>query len=92
MIVNQVLCDVCGRPFRFNKRCRDQSKEVTVIGLSRTKEWDTRSLFPHLCEGCAAKIDLALAAQKNGLDTRRILLERFHEINEERKERLGTNG
>ena len=92
MIITQVLCDVCGRPFRHNKRCRDQSKEVTVIGMSRTKEWDTRSLFPHLCEGCAAKIDLALAAQKNGLETRRILLERFREVNEERKEKLGTNG
>ena len=92
MIVNQILCDVCGRPFRFHERCRDQSKEVTVVGLSRTKEWDTRSLFPHLCKGCAAKIDLALAAQKNGLDTRRILLERFREINEERKEKLGTKG
>lgn len=92
MIVTQILCDVCGKPFRQNKRCRDNSKEVTVVGLSCTKEWDTRSLFPHLCEGCAAKIDLALAAQKNGLSTRAILLEKFRAINEERKERLGTNG
>ena len=92
MIITQVLCDFCGKPFRFNKRCRDQSKEVTVVGLSRTKEWDTRTLFPHLCEGCAAKLDVALAACKNGMTTRGILLERYHKLNEERKERLGTNG
>lgn len=92
MIITQVLCDVCGRPFRQHERCRDQAKEVTVTGFSRTKEWDTRKLFPHLCEGCAAKIDLALATCKEGMTTRGILLERYHELNEERKERLGTNG
>lgn len=88
MIKTQVLCDFCGKPFREKVR----GKEVTVIGLSITKEWDTRSLFPHLCEGCAGKLDKALAMCKNGITTRSILLERFREINEERKERLGTNG
>ena len=92
MIITQVLCDVCGRPFRQNTRCRDQAKEVTVIGLSRTKEWDTRTLFPHLCEGCAAKIDLALAACKNGMTTRTLIAANYKKLNEERREKLRTKG
>ena len=92
MIITQVLCDVCGRPFRFNERCRDQAKEVTVVGLSRTKEWDTRALFPHLCEGCATKIDLALSDCKNGLTNRARLAAKYKELNDERREKLGTNG
>ena len=92
MIITQVLCDFCGRPFRTNKRCRDNAKEVTVTGFSRTKEWDTRDLFPHLCEGCATKLDLALARCKNGICPKDVLLEKYKQINEERKKKLGTNG
>lgn len=92
MIITQVLCDFCGKPFRHNKRCRDNAKEVTVTGFSRTKEWDTRDLFPHLCEGCATKLDLALARCKSGMDHRAVLLEKYKQINEERKKKLGTDG
>lgn len=92
MIVTQVLCDFCGKPFRHNKRCHDNTKEVTVTGFARTKEWDTKELFPHLCEGCAGKLDLALAACKNGMTTQTLLAEHYRKINDARREKLGTDG
>ena len=92
MIVTQVLCDFCGKPFRHERSSDDHSKEVTVTGFARTKEWDTRDLFPHLCAGCADKLDVALAACKNGMTKQALLAERNSRLNEERRKRLGTNG
>ena len=92
MIITQVICDFCGKPFRHNKRAHPNSKEVTVTGFARTKEWDTRDLFPHLCEGCAGKLDVALAACKNGMTKQALLADQFGKLNAERREKLGTNG
>lgn len=92
MFVTQLVCDFCGKPFRNHKRCYDNSKEVTVMGLARTKEWNTKELFPHLCQSCANKLDLALAACKNGMTVQALLTEQYRKINDARREELGSNG
>lgn len=83
MIVNQVLCDFCGNPLPV---------EDGSVKLHRTKEWDTRLIFPHLCEKCAAKIDYVLLAEKNDAIKRGEISIKNTKLNAERRERLGTKG
>lgn len=91
MIKTQVFCDFCEKPIPEMTMVLD-GNEVPCVDLAITKEWDTRSLFPHLCKSCADKIDNALLKMKTGMTHKKELAVKYAKINAERKERLGTKG
>jgi predicted nucleic acid-binding Zn ribbon protein len=84
MIKTQVLCDVCMQPM--------PEDENNIIHLYRTKECDTRSLYPYLCKSCAEKIDAALRKFKDDTQHEKELAAKFAKANAERKKQLGTKG
>lgn len=63
MFKTTVHCDVCGEELKIVRK-HTPFGEVDVIKTYRTKQWDTSTLFPHLCEACAAKIDNGLLEAK----------------------------
>lgn len=91
MIRTAVLCDVCERPLPIEE-IEDDGSVIKYTKIHTTKEWDTRVLFPHLCENCAQKIDAALLHLKNRATMQQIIMERNTKLNAERRERLKTNG
>lgn len=84
MIKVVALCDFCEQPIRED--------EDRILYTHRTKEWNTRILFPHLCERCATKLDQVILKVKNGETYRRAIMLRNAELNAERRERLSTKG
>lgn len=96
------VCNVCGRPLAVHIANRkalglDRMDELgeedfEFIGMYRTKEWDTRTLFPLLCESCACCIDRALRKMKTEMCHKEMLLMKYRALNSERRGRLGTKG
>lgn len=84
MVKLRVICDICERPL--------PEDDDGIIYTHRTKEWDTRNLFPCLCERCASKVDQALLSMKNSETHRRAIMERNKKLNDERREKLNTKG
>jgi hypothetical protein len=85
----KVVRDICERPFPIDYT---PPGPWNITGFGTTKEWNTRKLFPHLCESCAGKIDLVIAKFKDEVAVEALINERNRKINEERKKRLGTKG
>ena len=93
MIKTQVICDFCERPVPLHPMEIDgKIYEEVAIDLARTKVYNTRDLFPHLCKSCAARIDAVLIKYKTSISLQAELCAKFAKANEERKERLGTKG
>lgn len=84
MIKHLVVCDFCEKPL--------PEDENNNVYLHVTKEWDTRHIFPHLCESCANKLDMVILRVKNGETYKRTLMKRNAKLNAERREKLGTKG
>lgn len=59
-------CDVCDKKLEVVKKITPFG-EVEVVKTYRTKVWNTSTLFPHLCESCALKIDNQLLETKLNL-------------------------
>lgn len=83
----KIVCDFCDRPLNT-----EMVDGVEVIKHFYTKECNTRTLFPHLCEDCALKIDSAVAKFKEDTLKQIDISTRNNKINEARKELLGTRG
>jgi hypothetical protein len=83
MIRVYVACDICKQPLEV---------EDDFVKRGSTKEWDTRDLFHDLCPSCAANIDRALFKMKTGITTQQAVMANNKKLNNERKEKLGTNG
>jgi len=66
MIKHTVCCDVCGLPLPI-RRFRTPAGVFECIETARTEQWDTRSIFPHLCKKCALTIDNELLKTKNDI-------------------------
>lgn len=79
-----VICDFCEKPLPI-----EGENNVT---LHRTKTIDTRDLFPHLCEGCATKLDLAVKHCKKRTATKSELAAKMARINAERRAYSNTKG
>ena len=92
MIETIVICDCCGEPLPVETVHSIDGKTIDNVRLFTTKEWDTKTLFPHLCENCASKIDMALWKVKSEAIAERLINNRNRKLNAERRERLGTNG
>lgn len=75
------VCDFCDKPLEY-----DGSRYV----IYRTKQLDTRDVLPHLCKSCANKLDDIFA--RLYVPERMDLLEKATELNQARRERLGTKG
>lgn len=88
-----VRCDFCGRKIkRIKEYCPECGDMFLLLPLAKTKVWDTRSLFPHLCENCAGKLDQCMELMQNGMQKRGEIMMRNAEINKKRREILDTNG
>lgn len=96
------LCNVCGRPLAviaidpktldLDPKDYEEGERIECLGMYRTKEWNTRDLFPSLCETCACAIDRALLKMKTDMCHREAMLMKYKALNVERRERLGTKG
>lgn len=75
------VCDFCDKPLEY-----DSSRYV----IYRTKQLDTRNIFPNLCKSCAEKLDDIFS--RLYVPERMDLLEKATELNKARRERLGTKG
>ena len=84
MIKTVVYCDFCEKPI--------PEDENDNVYLHKTKEFDTRAKYPHLCNSCAFKLDDVMRDYKLELAHQASLASKFKQINKERKERLGTEG
>lgn len=84
MISMAVFCDFCGQHMCPN--------DEGIIMTSKTKEIDTRKLYPHLCERCATKIDEAVRFDRGRRKTKSEIAAQMAKINAERRERLNTKG
>lgn len=88
------VCDFCNRTMP-TKLIEDESNPedfIVTTELCRTKTWDTKKLFPHLCQNCADKLDFVY-----GVARRQILKEidisaRNSVINVKRRTELGSKG
>ena len=80
----KVCCDICERPMVV--------EDGNTIKLFRTREIDTRKLYPNMCENCSNKIDEAVRYDRNRYMRKSEILARMNRLNKERKERLRTEG
>ena len=84
MIALTIFCDVCDKPMLPD--------EDGIVQTRVTKEWNTKKIFPHLCEKCAGKLDRALAKMKCEISYQQAILATNSKLNNERRERLSTRG
>lgn len=77
----KIVCDFCDRPLEFD------GEGYTIY---RTKQINTLARFPHLCKSCADKLDDIFYSIE--IEKRRDLIEKVKEVNQARRERLGTKG
>ena len=86
-------CDFCERKIKpVKRRCGECFNEIEMLPIYRTRVWDTRKLFPELCENCAGKLDRALSLMQHGLTCREMALRRYAELNRIRRAELGSDG
>ena len=81
------VCDFCERPLLIRN-----FEGVDAAGYYVTKEWNTKSLFPCLCESCAGKLDAAIKKVKDEAALNSLIAARNAKLNAERKQKLGTKG
>ena len=83
----RVICDICERPMPLT-----EIEGVETVVLHNTKEWNTKTLFPYLCEKCAAKLDSALLKMKTDMNLQQHYAERFAWLNAKRRGETGSKG
>lgn len=77
----KIVCDFCDRPLEFD------GERYTMY---KTKKVNTLALFPHLCKSCADKLDKMFCSLE--MAKRKDFIEKTNEVNQARRERLGTKG
>jgi hypothetical protein len=85
-------CDWCDRQLPVTITGEGGKDKKITAELTYPKEVNVREYFPYLCESCARKIDIVV-----GLSRERAIMggrvgSVYAEINEARRERLGTKG
>ena len=84
MVKMLVICDFCNNPLPI--------EEGDLVRTFQTKEWNTKSLFPHLCENCAERIDRVLREFKNSTTQECLTAQYYARLNVERRKQIGTEG
>ena len=91
--IQKCYCDFCGREIEMVEDwCRECGVTTRSWPIYRTKAWNTKDLFEHLCKRCAGNLDKALGKMQDDLVKREKIMMRNKALNEQRKERLGTKG
>jgi uncharacterized protein YlaI len=83
MIKMIIACDVCGQELPV---------EGDILLTHRTKEVNTKDIYPHLCKNCADKIDNAIRLGRAQGAKRAELMAKYQKMNAERKKKLGLEG
>ena len=78
-----VICDFCKKPLEI-----EDGRYV----FYRTKRFDTCKLLPYLCKNCAEKLDDIFEVYETRKVNSREVIAKFRELNQARRERLGTKG
>ena len=78
-----IICDFCNKPLEF-----EDGRYI----LYRTKKFNTRNIYPYLCKDCAKKLDNLFEAYEVRKVNGREIIEKFHRLNQERREKIGTKG
>ena len=78
-----VNCDFCNKPLEL-----EDGRYI----LYRTKKINTRKIYPYLCKDCAKRLDDFFEVCESRKGTRIEIIERYHKLNQERREKLGTKG
>lgn len=86
-----INCDFCERPLPV-ETIDDRGETIEYTKLSHTKEWKTRSIFPHLCPSCAEKIDIVLRKYKEDVPKEMLLAKHYAKLNEQRRSMTGSKG
>lgn len=81
------VCDFCERPLEIESVSGTDACKYYI-----TKEWNTKSLFPCLCESCASKLDVTIRKVKDEAVLTNLIAARNAKLNAERKQKLGTKG
>ena len=87
MIETRVFCDFCNQPIPSERK-----DDVENVMMHTTKVWNTKKLFPCLCENCATKLDKALRKIQTDMVLKEHYTNCYAWLNNKRKEELGTKG
>lgn len=85
----KICCDFCNKPLPLEL---DSSVYAFTSKPVKTKELDTRKLFPHLCKECAYKLDQTLILARKTWLKQADISHRNTELNNTRRALLGTKG
>lgn len=80
MIKVIIACDVCRQELPI------QGDNVLT---HRTKEVNTKDIYPHLCKNCADKIDDAIRLGREQSVKKAEVIAKYQKVNDERKKKLG---
>lgn len=84
-------CDWCDKQLPIVVKGEGDMKTATTE-LSFPREINVTKYFPHLCQSCARKIDMIVGLDRGRRLHAGAVLSTYAELNEERRERLGTKG
>lgn len=87
MVEMRTLCDFCNQPMPVV-----DIEGFDTVELFRTKEIDTKKLFPHLCKNCADKLDKTMLLCKKRWLEEGDAVAAIAKRNAERRELLRTKG
>lgn len=84
-------CDWCDKQLPVTVVGSGESKKITAE-LHFPRQVNVRTFFPHLCESCARKIDIVVGLSKEQTLMKSRVSSVYAELNEERRQKLGTSG
>lgn len=84
-------CDWCDKQLPVTIKGEGDNRTMTAE-LFYPREVNVRKYFPHLCQSCARKIDTIIRLGRDSYFGAASVLDRYAEINRERREKLGTKG
>ena len=85
-------CDWCEKQLPVTITGVDGKDKKITAELTFPREVNVRKYFPHLCESCARKIDNIVRLSRDSYFGAVSVMDRYSEINRERREKLGTKG
>ena len=85
-------CDWCDRQLPLKVDGVDGKNKKITAELTYPRKIDIHEYFPHLCKSCARKIDMIVGLINDDNVKRIKTCALFRELNEKRREKLGTKG
>ena len=89
----KICCDFCEKPIPIEEIDFDDGYgPVDAYCVKRTKELNTRKLFPCLCESCAEKLDKVISLARETWLKEIDISHRNQTLNDARRKLLGSKG